>query len=261
MSRIEPLSKGKLSRYSQLRLKKHRDAERLFVAEGEKSVSELLPVFEAECVVATPAWLESNARKLHPHCPAFSAPADRLRRISSMATPPEVLAILRQPEPTMPVLHPDTLYIALDGVQDPGNLGTIIRTADWFGVDTIFASPATVDVFNAKTVQATMGSLARVKVVYTDLAALFDAHRDIPVYGTLLDGDDIYTTPLSEGGFLVMGNEGNGLTPRIREMVSHKLLLPPYPLDNPHAESLNVGVATALVTAEFRRRTLSQSNG
>lgn len=261
MSITEPLSKGKLSRYSQLRLKKHRDAERLFVAEGEKSVGELLPAFEAECVVAASGWPGRDTLPLKKGTPVYTATADMMKRLSSMATPPQVLAILRQPKPAMPAILPDTLYIALDGVQDPGNLGTIIRTADWFGVDTVFASPDTVDVYNAKTVQATMGSLARVRVIYTDLGYLFSQHPEIPVYGTLLDGDDIYSTPLTPGGFLTMGNEGKGLSERIRGMVRHRLLLPPFPADNPHAESLNVGVATALVTAEFRRRISSRHNG
>jgi len=146
------------------------------------------------------------------------------------------------------------LCIALDGVQDPGNLGTIIRIADWFGIDTIICSQTTADAYSPKVVQATMGSISRVKVFYTDLTEfLRELDRDIPIYGTLLDGENIYNSQLSANGIIVMGNEGNGISPAIRELVSHRLLIPSYPLERDTAESLNVAIATAITVAEFRR--------
>ena len=147
------------------------------------------------------------------------------------------------------------LCLALDGVQDPGNMGTILRIADWFGIDTVFCSESTADVWNPKVVQATMGSIARVRVWYTDLPALIRSlPPSTPVYGTLLDGDNIYATPLHNHGLIVMGNEGNGISDEVRRMVTHRLLIPSYPASRQGAESLNVAIATALVCGEIRRR-------
>ena len=149
----------------------------------------------------------------------------------------------------------DTLYLALDGVQDPGNLGTIIRIADWFGITDIFCSNETADIYNPKVVQATMGSIARVKLHYTDLKKLIGSlPPDYPIYGTLLDGTDIYKENLSAKGIIVMGNEGNGISPEIRKVINRKLLIPNYPIGRETAESLNVAIATAVTCAEFRRR-------
>jgi TrmH family RNA methyltransferase len=152
-------------------------------------------------------------------------------------------------------LH-QNLCIALDGVQDPGNLRTIIRIADWFGIDTIICSLTTADAYAPKVVQATMGSIARVKVIYTDLVEyLKGLDKDIPIYGTLLDGENIYSKQLTPNGIIVMGNEGNGISPAVRELVNSHLLIPSYPPDRPSAESLNVAIATAITVAEFRRIT------
>ena len=142
----------------------------------------------------------------------------------------------------------------LDGVQDPGNLGTIIRIADWFGIDTIFCSEDTADAYNPKVVQATMGSIAHVNIIYTDLPRLFDSlPPSYPVYGTLLDGEDIYQQTLSNEGIIVMGNEGNGISEAIRQRVNRRLLIPCF-REGDTAESLNVAIATAITCSEFRRR-------
>ena len=147
------------------------------------------------------------------------------------------------------------LALALDGVQDPGNLGTIIRIADWFGITKIYCSRETADAYNPKVVQATMGSIARVRLVYTDLVPMLrSAEGEVPVYGTLLDGEDLYDKPLTQGGIIVMGNEGNGISPEVRPLVTERLLIPSFPPNRPTAESLNVAIATAVVCAEFRRR-------
>jgi TrmH family RNA methyltransferase len=146
------------------------------------------------------------------------------------------------------------LTLALDGVQDPGNWGTIIRIADWFGINRIVCSEETADAWNPKVVQATMGSIARVDISYTDLPAWIDQQPEgTPVYGTLLDGDDIYAQELSEGGVIIMGNEGKGLTEKVRRRVTRRLLIPSYRKDDT-AESLNVAIATAITCSEFRRR-------
>ena len=146
------------------------------------------------------------------------------------------------------------LSIALDGIQDPGNLGTIIRIADWFGIRDIICSEDTVDAWNPKVVQATMGSIARVNIIYFNLPQFIDTlPHDYPVYGTLLDGENIYTQSLTSHGLIVMGNEGNGISPEVRSRVNRRLLIPSYRTDDT-AESLNVAIATAITCSEFRRR-------
>ena len=154
----------------------------------------------------------------------------------------------------------DGLWVALDGVQDPGNLGTIIRTCDWFGIHHILCSRETADCYNPKVVQATMGALARVQLHYVDdLPGILRQHKDkgCPIYGTLLDGKNMYepmAIPDKDKGIIIMGNEGNGISPAVRELVTQPLFIPSYPADMPTSESLNVSIATAIILAEFRRK-------
>ena len=152
------------------------------------------------------------------------------------------------------LLQDQALALALDGVQDPGNLGTIIRIADWFGISTLICSDDTVDAWNPKVVQATMGSLSRVNIIYTSLPALLDRlPGDYPVYGTFLDGKNIYAEPLTPGGLIIMGNEGNGISDEVRQRVNRRLLIPDFH-QGETADSLNVAIATAITCSEFRRR-------
>ena len=144
--------------------------------------------------------------------------------------------------------------MALDDIQDPGNLGTIIRLADWFGIEHIICSPNTVDVYNPKTIQATMGGIARVKVYYTPLPDLIKSLGDTPIYGTLLNGDNMYSQRLSRNGLIIMGNEGNGISKEVESLITRKLYIPNYPQSRETSESLNVAIATAVVCAEFRRQ-------
>lgn len=225
------ISKAKIKFIRSLEMKKHRQKEGMFVAEGPKVISELSKI----CA------------------PLEVYEGDDAQKVSFLQHPQGVLALF--PTSIFEQIRPTSaLKLALDGVQDPGNLGTIIRIADWFGIDHIYCSRDTADVFNPKVVQATMGSLARVKVEYTDLTTLFDSlPADYPVYGTLLDGENIYKETLSKEGIIVMGNEGNGISQEIRTRINRRLLIPSYPEDRPTAESLNVAIATAIVCAEFRR--------
>jgi len=161
------------------------------------------------------------------------------------------------PRHDLGTVHADEeLVLALDEVQNPGNLGTIVRLADWFGIGDIVCSSGTADCFNPKVVQATMGAILRVRVHYTDLPRFLAeaAGRGTPVYGTFLEGDNIYDAPLTRGGIVVMGNEGRGVTPETARTVTRKLFIPPYPADRHGSESLNVAMATGIVCAEFRRR-------
>ena len=246
------ISKNQIKYIRQLEQKKFRKRENCFVAEGPKVVGDLMRQYQPKAIFATEDW---NGIGLTGPVPVSRVTDEELRRISFLQTPQQVLALFPIPEHTS-YLSPLTshLYLALDSVQDPGNLGTIIRIADWFGIDTIFCSEDTADAYNPKVVQATMGSLAHVHIIYTDLLQLFETlPNDFPVFGTLLDGEDIYQQPLSDYGIIVMGNEGNGISEAVRQRVTHRLLIPNFH-QGPSAESLNVAIATAITCSEFRRR-------
>jgi TrmH family RNA methyltransferase len=181
-----------------------------------------------------------------------------MERISALKTPTTTLAVVDQPRYELSTAKlRGKLSLALDGVQNPGNLGTIVRLADWFGIEDIVCSRECADCYNPKVVQATMGAILRVRIHYTDdLAALLREAREmgLPIYGTLLDGDNIYDTSLDRSGIIVMGNEGRGVSDECRNTLTHKLLIPPYPADQPTSESLNVAMATGIILSEFRRR-------
>ena len=240
------ISKNQIKFIRSLELKKNRKQNGLFVAEGPKVVGDLLHAdYKARMLFAT-----------KPYPGAELITDDELQRISFLQHPQEILAVFEmptlnsQPSPLNPQLS-----LALDGVQDPGNLGTIIRIADWFGISTIYCSPETADVYNPKVVQATMGSLAHVQVVYTDLLALVSQlPPSYPVYGTLLDGENIYQQELTSEGIIVMGNEGNGISQALREHINRRLLIPDFHTGELRAESLNVAIATAITCSEFKRR-------
>ena len=242
------LSKNQLKLVRSLELKKNRKKEGLFVAEGPKVVGDLL---RAGFVPHSIFKVQGSGFKVQGS--SFLITDDELRKLSFLQHPQEVLAVFKIPQSQKPTANSQQLTIALDGIQDPGNLGTIIRIADWFGISTIYCSEDTADCYNPKVVQATMGSLAHVDLVYTDLEALLRQY-DGPIYGTLLDGQNIYQQELSNEGIIVMGNEGNGISPAIRQLVTHKLLIPNYNPSSETAESLNVAIATAITCAEFRRR-------
>lgn len=250
----EHLSKAQIKWVRSLQQKKQRDAEGVFVAEGHKCVEELRAAFELVLLV-TP----DNATEVE------------IEQMSSLRTPQGVIGVFRKRSIASSPHHPITssphhlitsspqgLSLALDGVQDPGNLGTIIRTCDWFGIRNILCSRDTADCYNPKVVQATMGALARVQLHYLDLKEwLLQAHEaGMPIYGTLLEGENMYDAGAiadKDKGVIIMGNEGNGISPTIRELITHPIRIPSYPADAETSESLNVGIATAIVLAEFRR--------
>lgn len=236
--------------------KKGREETGLFIAEGEKLVAEALrsPFRVREVYRTEEIGVEAMAR------------------ISQLATPSPVLAVIEQPAPQGPAQirellsrateqpeRPDAqtrpLFLALDGIQDPGNMGTIIRLADWFGIPALFASEDSVDLYNPKVVQATMGAIFRKTVIYTSLTEAVGLFREfsLPVYGTFLDGENLYAGPLRKEGLIIMGNESKGISPALSALVSRRLFIPPYPPGTPSSESLNVAVATAILCAEFRR--------
>ena len=250
---MNPISKAQIKLVRSLQQKKFRDELGLFVAEGDKCVEELRKGFEL----------------VHLFREGENATRTEIEQMSGLRTPQGVIGVFKKRVenndlPTQPIEK--HLTLALDGVQDPGNLGTIIRTCDWFGVHTILCSLDTADCYNPKVVQATMGALARVHIQYVDLPellkagdrlwSLFPGQKRVPVYGTLLDGKDIYqkgAIPDKSWGLIIMGNEGNGISPEVRPYITHPLRIPSFPPQAETSESLNVSIATAIVLAEFRR--------
>ncbi len=248
---------------------KGRREERLFVAEGSKCVCDTIGFFRPSRLFATPDWLEAHpaeaASAVERGAVVEECKKGQLRELSSLTATPPVIAVYHIPDAAE--LCGDEwkegLVLALDRVQDPGNLGTIIRTADWMGVSTVVASKDTVDVYNPKVVQATMGAISRVKVVYVESLAeyLEDAAADgARVYGTFLDGENIYTASLGATGIVVMGNEGSGICPAVASTVGERLLIPSFPPERPTSESLNVATATAIVLSQFRSRQMKSRN-
>lgn len=252
--RIKMLSKNQIKRIQSLARKKGRRDEGCFIAEGNKLVEDTRAAFECDTLLATHAWIAA-----HPHFlstqPVQEVTELEMAKVSQLTTPTDVLAVYRIPRYRLDIeLLKQELVLALDTVQDPGNLGTIVRLADWFGIRHIVCSPETADLYNPKVVQATMGALARVKVYYTSLTEFLTTVNRSAVYGTFLDGNDIYRTPLSGTGVIVMGNEGNGISPELEPYIGNRLYIPNYPVGQPTSESLNVAVAAAITCAEFRRR-------
>ena len=243
---MERISKTQIKLIKSLQLKKHRDETGLFVAEGEKCVEELRKGFEL----------------VHLYHEGENATRLEIEQLSGLRTPQGVIGVFKKSEHSDYSEYSENsdLLLVLDGIQDPGNLGTIIRTCDWFGVRTILCSPDTADCYNPKVVQATMGALARVQIHYVDLPS-FLKDTNLPIFGTLLDGRDMYEELKREGvnelkseAIIIMGNEGNGISQAVRPFITHPLRIPSYPKDAETSESLNVAIATALVLAEFRRQ-------
>lgn len=250
------ISKNDIKNIKALAVKKLRQEKGLFIAEGHKMVEELLDVMECTLVVATEEWTKKMSSKIA-NTRVEVVTHTVLKQVSLLQTPQNVLAVFKTPKYNTPItIAKQELVLALDNIQDPGNLGTIVRIADWFGIKNIFCSIGTADIYNPKSIQATMGAIARVNLHYVDLAKeLSKLSSQIPVYGTLLNGRDIYKSELSHNGIIIMGNEGNGISKEVCSFITDPLYIPSYPADAPTSESLNVAVATAITCAEFRRRT------
>lgn len=244
------MTKAEIQFVRSLADKRMRDSEGLFIAEGDKLVEEIIASgLNIRNLYTTNKGLGLRGATL--------IERSEMERISQLKSANTALAVVEQPRYKLDerALR-DTLILALDGVQNPGNMGTIIRLADWFGIKDVLCSTECADCYNPKVVQATMGAILRVRVHYVDdLAKLLNRLNSsgMPIYGTLLDGQNIYTKQLSTNGVIVMGNEGRGLSDACRASVSDRLFIPPYPIDTPTSESLNVAMATGIVLAEFRR--------
>lgn len=251
------ISKNKIKYIHSLEQKKYRKTEGVFVAEGHKLVGDILGHFDCVYIAATSEWLADNATRIDRNTEVDEVTDEELRRASFQETPQQVLAIFRQPKydvnPTLAAAS--NLVLALDDVQNPGNLGTIVRLADWFGIQHIFCSLGCADIYNPKTIQATMGGITRVQVHYVDLPDMLSSlPSSTPLYGTFLDGNNFYKEELTQNGVIIMGNEGKGVSPAVSKLVNRRLYIPNYPTGRETSESLNVAIATAIICSEFRRR-------
>lgn len=254
------LSKNKIKFIQSLERKKVRDREKLFLVEGDKMVNEAIRSgYRVELLCATERFLISNGITPGAATEIIVVINDELERASLLKSPQNALALVKIPDYQFrndSLGH--TLSLALDCIQDPGNLGTLLRIADWFGIEQVLCSEDTVDCYNPKVIQASMGAIFRIKIFYLDLKKTLSeaGRRGLPVFGTFLDGEIIYKQDLSRVGILVMGNEGNGISPQVEEVITQRLFIPSFPEGQKNSESLNVAAAAAVCCAEFRRRML-----
>lgn len=251
------ISKQKIDLIRSLAHKKDREAAGLFVAEGEKLVIDLL---HTSLVPVEVYFIAGGLAPQHEqYLPSFatSISGREMERISAFKTPSPLIALFK-----IPVLKPVTentlvgINLVLDHVQDPGNLGTIVRMADWFGIVNIFCSKDCVDIFNTKSVQSTMGAIARVQVHYLDLAEILQVANDcqVPVYGTFMEGENLFKTGLTENALIVLGSEGKGISDGLEKFLTRRIAIPAFPGGKTTMESLNVAVSASIICAEFRRR-------
>lgn len=234
------ISKAEIKFVRSLAQKKFRDEEGMFIVEGEKMVQE---------AIASDLEVVSIYRK-------EDIGEEVMSRITLLSSPSPVLAVVKKPPFCEGTNNIGGVSLALDSVRDPGNMGTILRIADWFGIERVFCSRDCVELYNPKTVQSSMGAIFRKKVIYTELTSLIEEYtkKNVPVYGTFLDGNNIYSENLEKDNCLiVMGSENNGISDPVSKLISNRILIPPYPADTRSSESLNVAIATAIVCSEFRR--------
>lgn len=252
------ITTAQIKHIQSLQLKKFRDAHNTFVAEGEKIVSELLASdFHIEMLCALPEWLDQHKTKIPDPCCEVSP--KQLERISNLKTPNKALAVLRKPVHELQDIRFDKdIVLMLDKLQDPGNMGSIIRTADWFGIRHIICSPDTADIYNPKVIQATMGSFIRLKVHYAALAGILEhIPAGIPVYGAFLEGKSLFSNKLILPGVLIIGNESQGISREVASFVNRKVMIPRGVTEEAGkagAESLNAAMAAGIIMAHFRHQ-------
>lgn len=252
---MPPISKNKIKYIQSLHRKKGRVQASVFLVEGEKMVAELLHRHKENVleIFALEDWIEAHEQLLERfQRQIYKVSTAELKKISTFTTPNRVLVVARQFSASYQNSDiTDNLSLYLDGIQDPGNMGTILRIADWFGIPYVFCSEHTVEVYNPKVVQASMGAIFRIKTIAKNLLELKKDCPNLPIYGTVLKGDDIFKTPLSSKGMIVIGNEGGGISEEIQAILTHRITIPSFATNG--AESLNAGVATGIVCAMFRK--------
>lgn len=257
------LSKSRIKHISSLKIKKYRELHGEFIAEGSKLVTELLNSnYKTTALYALKEWLIENKLPEGFNAEVFEITDSEMGRVTSLSTPsPCLLTLQTQNNPFDPAIAERELVLMLDEIKDPGNLGTIIRTADWFGFKHVICSPNTVDLYNPKTIQSTMGSVARVNVSYQNLTEILDKLKGkVSIYGSLLDGENILNKQLGTTGIIVIGNESNGISDKIRSYINEKIFIPGYQLspDKESPESLNASIANAIICYEFRRNAMKK---
>jgi len=255
------LTKNTIKYIKSLSSKKFREIHGSFIAEGPKIVEDMAcSALKIEKLFATQQWLDENVSLTKNINDVFCVTAKELSSISLLTTPNQVLTTVKIPEPVFDLhLAEQALVITLDDIRDPGNLGTIIRIADWFGFKHILCSETSVDAYNPKCIQATMGSVARVNIYYENVQEILkQCSGSTQIYGAFLSGDNIYNGQLENKGFLIIGNEANGITPEIEKLVKKRLFIPSTNDSATHAESLNASAATAIICSEFFRRSINQ---
>lgn len=256
------ISKSQIKLINSLRIKKYRKENELFVAEGDKLIKEVIhSSLKVDSIFATNGWTKSNQSEIQDfENKIFTITEAELKKISSLKTPNQVLAIVQMPRYTYDRSDLiNNISLALDDIQDPGNLGSIIRIADWFGITDIFCSFNCVDLYNPKVIQSCMGSVCRVRLHYVVLVELLKSYsddEDFKIYGTFLEGENIFESDLSRSGIIVLGNESSGISEELLPYVLKKLFIPCYSQRDKSVDSLNVSMATAIVCSEFRRRTM-----
>jgi TrmH family RNA methyltransferase len=247
------ISKAKIKYLTSLSHKKHHQKEQLFVAEGPKIVSEVLQQskFQVKHLYASKLWIDKNIPIYNKYYSLTTLiEPNELKKISSLKNPKEVFAVLQMPSQTSELSLQSDIALALENIQDPGNMGTILRIADWFGIKSIFCSEACVDLYNSKVIQASMGSFLRVQVQYSPLETVFEQHPSIPVYGAVLGGESLFETALKKPAIVLIGNEGKGISHPLQQQINHRLTIP----KTGAAESLNAAVATGIICAMFRQQ-------
>lgn len=243
------ISKAQLKWVKSLQLKKYRQEEQCFVVQGKKGVLELLKSdFHVEFIAATEQTLEKLSSKIRGEISTEVASEKEIEMMGSFESNDSILAVARIKQVTMPVPNADEYFIVLDDIRDPGNLGTIIRTADWFGIRKIVASEQTTDLYNPKVISSTMGSFCRVEVCYTNLV-FYLSDCQVPVFGTFLTGSNIHEERFPKGGLIVIGNESKGISPDVEQLVRHRISIP----GSGKAESLNAAIATGIILDNIYR--------
>ena len=253
------LTQNQIKHIRSLQQKKFRSEHKQFIAEGPKLVEELIGgKFSFDCIYAKKEWLADHADRLQAkEIPFIEINSKELERISGLTAPNAVLAVINTPEESfLENIFGKELILVLDGIKDPGNMGTIIRTADWFGINNIFCSENTVDVYNPKVVQASMGSISRVNVYYTEIEKLLkDIYDKVSIYGAYTDGENIYEIQPKQNGVIVIGNESFGISENLKQYIHHKVSVPLFRrTDERSPESLNASVASAIMCYEFRKK-------
>lgn len=255
------ISKNKIKLIKSLEYKKYRESHQVFLAEGNKIIKELVQSdILIKTLIGTSDFLQEIKKLLKSEVEIIEATNSEIKSISLLKNPQDAIALCHIPENNIEEADPsDKLLICLDNVQDPGNLGTIIRIADWFGIEDVVCSLSTADIFNPKSVQASMGSICRVKVHYTELPGFLESSSEKTCFlaGAFMEGNNLYTTYLPKSGILVVGNEGRGISDEVIPFINQKICIPSFSSSSNHAESLNAAIATAIFCSEFRRREIS----